>query len=933
MPSPTVTQISAPALVAGRHQAAWYHAGSGTRLVTPAEARSRVRETPPVVCDLVTTAQRLDAEPFPALDLLELFAFVRPARFVTPTPRGLAAALGLEPPARLEEMPGALVEAARALLAECAARGEGDRAAAATAWAMARAGWPWGPALLSVLGAPAGRVEGAAALRVWEGLPDWSDEGPEPPPGSQPIEAGEARRRLAEVVGEDAEARPEQADYASAASLAFAPRDEKDRPNLVLAQAGTGVGKTLGYLAPADVWAERNRGPVWISTFTRNLQHQIDRELDRFYPEPSAKAARVVVRKGRENYLCLLNLDEAVRALPARPQGTTALGLMARWAARSRDGDMVGGDFPGWLPHLLGRAPTLGLADRRGECVYSACPHYGKCFIERGVRRARRARFVIANHALVMIHAALGGDDGARPGHVVFDEGHHLFDAADSAFSAHLSGREAQDLRRWLIGAESGSRGGSGGGSRLRGLRRRIEDLLVADSEGKEALDELLRAAERLPGEGWLQRLAEGAPRGTAEAFLMQVRAQVYARTDDPEGPYGLEAEVRPALPGLLEAAEGLARALAALIVPMQLLEQRLAARLDEDAEHLDSDLRRRLEATARGLERRRLGQAAAWKAMLDDLADERPPEVVDWLAVERIEGRVVDLGFYRHWVDPTRPFAEAVLKPAQGALVTSATLTDRTGDPEQDWPAAERRSGAVHLDGKTVRADVPSPFDYAGRTRVFVIEDLGRDDAERVASAYRALFLAAGGGALGLFTAISRLRRVHARIARPLEDAGLALYAQHVDRLDVSSLVEIFRTEEDSCLLGTDAVRDGVDVPGRSLRLIVFDRVPWPRPTILHRARREAFGGRRYDDTLTRLKLTQAYGRLLRRQDDRGVFVLLDRKLPSRLQSAFPPDVAVQRLGLAEAVAETARFLAPGADQADPTSREAGQKPPTRRP
>ena len=79
----------------------------------------------------------------------------------------------------------------------------------------------------------------------------------------------------------------------------------------------------------------------------------------------------------------------------------------------------------------------------------------------------------------------------------------------------------------------------------------------------------------------------------------------------------------------------------------------------------------------------------------------------------------------------------------------------------------------------------------------------------------------------MGLFTAIRRLRSVHEKIAAPLADKGLALYAQHVDPIEVGGLVHIFRAEEDSCLLGTDAVRDGVDVPGRSLRLLVFDRVP----------------------------------------------------------------------------------------------------------
>ena len=136
-------------------------------------------------------------------------------------------------------------------------------------------------------------------------------------------------------------------------------------------------------------------------------------------------------------------------------------------------------------------------------------------------------------------------------------------------------------------------------------------------------------------------------------------------------------------------------------------------------------------------------------------------------------------------------------------------------------------------------------------------------------------------------------------------------LLAQHVDGIDIGTLIDIFRAEENACLLGTDAVRDGVDVPGRSLRLIVFDRVPWPRPDILHRARKSAFGGRVYDDMLTRLKLRQAFGRLIRRADDRGVFVLLDSMMPSRLNGAFPEGATPRRVGLREAIEETRLFLA----------------------
>jgi len=256
------------------------------------------------------------------------------------------------------------------------------------------------------------------------------------------------------------------------------------------------------------------------------------------------------------------------------------------------------------------------------------------------------------------------------------------------------------------------------------------------------------------------------------------------------------------------------------------------------------------------------------------------------------------------------KPFADVVVKPAHGVLVTSASLRDATGDPEIDWAAAEARTGAKHLPNEPVLETLVSPFDYPARTRVLVVTDVNRNSADQVAAAYRELFIAAGGGALGLFTAISRLRAIFERLAGPLEEAGLPLLSQHIDALDTGTLIDIFRAEENTCLLGTDAVRDGVDVPGRSLRLIVFDRVPWPRPDILHKTRRGHFGGRSYDELITRLKLKQAYGRLVRRADDGGVFVMLDSALPSRMLGAFPEGVEVQRLGLKEAIEGVRGFI-----------------------
>ena len=322
-------------------------------------------------------------------------------------------------------------------------------------------------------------------------------------------------------------------------------------------------------------------------------------------------------------------------------------------------------------------------------------------------------------------------------------------------------------------------------------------------------------------------------------------------------------------------------------------------AKLDADAETLETSARIRIEALIRTLERRGLMDVIAWRDMLKALRSETPPEFIDWLSIDRVDGHDFDVGLHRHWLDPTLPFARAIADQAHGIAVTSATLLDGSGEMDADWAAAERRVGALHMGAQLARSSQASPFDYAKNTLVLVIIDVRKDDMAQVAAAFRELFMAAGGGALGIFTSIARLKDVHSKISSPLEHAGLPLYAQHVDDMDAGTLVDIFRAEENACLLGTDA-----------LRMVVCDRVPWPRPDILHKGRRTFFGKRVYDDVVTRLRLKQAFGRLIRRETDRGVFVLLDPMMPSRLRGAFPLDARYERLGMADAVREIRVFL-----------------------
>lgn len=905
-----------PALCLNAKQAYLLTTDGELQTVPHAQIIPIIHKKPVLVCHAPYIRGRLgkDADFYP-FDLLELYAFVHPGAFATPTINGLCAALGIVPPDNFDDAPMAMMEIARALLSDLQNdpyKAKANPIEIARVMGLNGNGWPWTPFVFESLGQTydaATPINSKSGLNVWKNLPEWNEDAPAPPASHHPVTGDEARDRLKKLLGHDAEQRKPQVEFATNITAAFTPMQESDSPKVVLAEAGTGVGKTLGYLAPASVWAEKNQGTVWVSTYTKNLQRQIDQELDRLYPSPEIKDAHVATRKGRENYLCLLNLEESANSAALAKHSNTAIasGIMARWVTATKDGDLTGGQYPGWLTSILGYQHSAGMADRRGECVYSACDHYNKCFVEHSIRSAKSARIVVANHALVMINAAIASSDDDMPSRYIFDEGHHLFDAADSAYAAHLTAREARDLRRWLLGNEGGKRS-----SRARGLKRRAEDLSEGMQDAEEALRKTLSAAECLPMENWPRRMNENTPSGETEKFMKAVYTQTFARADGRGGPYSLETEVFPVDDHLLKAARELKTALQKLQKPMQDLARIFHKKLTDDEEGLlDSDTRKRLDSVASSLERRATLTLQAWIHMLENLdRGETQPEFVDWMEIERSNGKATDVGYYRHHVDPMKPFATSMAPHLHGMAVTSATLRDTSDNDDTSWQNARLRTGAKYLSPQSHDVSFESPFDYAAQTKIFIINDVRKDDLAQVTAAYKALFMASSGSALGLFTAISRLRAVHEKIVEPLEENGIPLYAQHVDEIDTGTLVDMFREDARSCLLGTDAIRDGVDVPGDSLKLIAFDRTPWPRPTILHKARRDEFGGREYDEMLTRLKLKQAFGRLIRRSSDKGVFVMMDPMLPTRLQNAFPKDVEVIKTGLSDVVTQIQKFL-----------------------
>ena len=893
-------------------------------------AREQLEHEPHILCHKPSIRKHFEKINLhrQSADVLELFAFVFPAQFCAPSPEGLAQVLGMSPPQDATAAASFLYQGAGELL-ERFARVSVSDSCVAIAHVMNDAGWIWGESILKALGNPEAPEMQHNPLHVWNVLSEWKEVPTRNAEETHQIEGGEASKHLEQLLAKNQRSpRNGQFEYAEGVAKVFAPRQEQDPAQIVLAEAGTGIGKTLGYLSGADVWVRRSQAQVWVSTYTKNLQAQLQRETRLLFTNEYEQRNKVVLRKGRSNYLCLLRMEEWLGYAPLDTTQMVQAGLIARWAARTADGALDGGDFPNWLMSDRNN-PIDDIRDKNRECIHASCPHYRKCFAESIARRARQAPFVLANHALVMARLARSQTDmvdkesyekpGAEfPPRFIFDEAQHLFDVSDKVFSSHCSALEMLRLRHWLIGASSRrSR------ARVRGLRARVFDVLKHVNEDiEQLLAEISTQARILASPEWSNNLEKGGPKTEGEIFLNHVKqATIEGNPEDQNGIYSIDIPCIDLPDFLFESAAALSGEMKVL---QNLLEQLCEQLIKTDAASGNDDSGQGIEILVGNIHRHSITQLSQWRKMLEDPIvpqenSESKNKFLDRFTIDRKQGRVIDVGMHRHWIDPTEPFARQILEPSQGALITSATLhdsnsetsADNASENDFDWKIAEMRTGAVHLAFPPKRFSINSPFNYPQQAKIFTVSDVDHKDNSAVANAYSRLFLAAGGGGLGLFTAIRRLQHAHPSIASQLQDKGINLFAQHVDAMDTATLMNIFRTIESSCLLGCDAMRDGVDVPGRSLRIVVLDKIPFPRSDVLHKARREHFGKSAYDNMLVRFRLRQAFGRLIRAEGDKGVFILLTN-LHSRFREAFPAGVALESLTLENAITRTRDFLQP---------------------
>ena len=633
-----------------------------------------------------------------------------------------------------------------------------------------------------------------------------------------------------------------------------------------LIEAGTGVGKSLGYLIPALRWAAANGERTVVSTNTITLQEQlVGKDLPFLKEALSDQPVRFALLKGWRNYLCLQRLDQAATGGHTLfDDGAEAqLSALSEWAQRTTDGSTA--DLP------VPPRPDVWdeVAAEADLCTRLRCPHFDKCFVFAARRRAAQADVVVVNHHLLMADIAVRrasqnwSESAVLPAYtrLVIDEGHHLESAAGAHLGQNVTRRGLQRLFARL------ERRGKG---LLPALQRRLasaNDLLSVAS-----LD--LVNARLFPAVSTARRLGEQLFDLLDEWLVTQSDSQVRltdAFDDAPVWAAGLGATLDDLLRETELLADGLRMVRDRLETDTRRAEE-LAPLLNEV-----SGVSRRLGNASDGLR-------SALRPGIEAATRVRWIEATGGAREPGAESR--NVGVASVPLDLAPILRDDLFRKLETCVVTSATLAVGDG-----FSFVERRLGLDQDDVEAVTAILPSPFDYPKQAMLAIPSDFPAPNEDgalhfrRTVQAGADLIEAAGGGVFLLFTSHRDVREA-AQVLRALGAEGRWPLLVHGEApRDV--LLRRFREQGDAVLVGTASFWEGVDVPGRALRGLLLSRIPFRVPTEPVTAAQceaiEAAGGDAFADYMVphaALRLKQGFGRLIRTATDRGAVVLCDPRV-----------------------------------------------------
>ena len=648
-------------------------------------------------------------------------------------------------------------------------------------------------------------------------------------------------------------------------------------------EAGTGVGKSFAYLVPSMLWAVENKERVVVSTGTINLQQQLIEKDVPLAQKIIGRPCKAVLVKGRQHYVCLRRLDDAGKERDLFSEDQEQFDRIAAWAQETRTGSRSD------LAFMPAETVWSRVNSEADLCAGMRCAFRERCFVMRVRKEAADANLLVVNHHLLFadIESRVSGagydDTAVLPPYrrLVLDEAHGIEDAATSFFGASLHRFKVTKQLNLLFRMRK---------SAAAGFLFTIAALSVQDDHTAEAQAEITRIKNAFAG------LEDAATEMLGNDFSARLYAQSASR-----------------FAGVLDALAAVQRHIAGLTGIMRGM---IADIPDDDT---DNAVVHETKAVLTRLD----GMTALCKNFCE--WDEHPDSVY-WIQRQRMNAAVAKnyespffIQLFQSPLDIAPLMHGGVFEPMETVVCTSATLG--IGGTFSYWL---RRTGAGYVDSeRLLSGEFPSPFPYKQNLLLAVPDDAPFSGSEQfqpyIEDAIVRLIQAAGGRTLVLFTAYDSLRHACDTARSRLRLSGLTILRQGDD--DRFRLLNAFKDDTSSVLFATDSFWEGVDVPGDSLSQVIIVKLPFGVPNDPVFAARSELIQKRGGSPFMELSVPQAviqfrqgFGRLIRRSDDRGAVVCLDRrimeKMYGRIFLSSIPDCKKLYAPLAEILAAVADMI-----------------------